>query len=229
MATVTDSTMKTLILALIANTELKATDDIRDIIWSHINKTDIVPPKHYQNMKKVFFNYYYNTNGKGYKGIKNEVNKRIRTMEFTEKTLAQGGIPVEDFMVKKLGDTDTIDTDNHAPYEEKSGCGNWLYSDNPFFDEVIQEYRRKRTKIRWDYSFTIETKRNGTETYHFYVVTTYARFFDYLKGYNGSLDTWFKENKRSGKAGTYIWELQNIVSSRKKAEYLKNINSISME
>lgn len=196
-------------------------EESRKVFFSAVSLSDIVPLKYTETIKQIVFRRLYDKTGKGYKGVVNEVNKRLDTIEFTEKIISMGGIPVREFFLHKQGETDTIDFDNHVGYEEKSGCGDWLKShDFSTFDEIVKAYRRKRTLIRWDYSFTVETKKAGKENFHIEIVSTYAELFDFLSDFQGGFQTWWKENGRSGKTGLYIWELQTINTSRKKALYL---------
>lgn len=194
--------------------------EAREVFFSLVHNEDIVQTEIVAPFAKLVLSRLYDKSGKGYKGIVNEVRKRIATIRYTEKMTNLGGIPVEEFFLKKQGITDTIDFDNHTPYEEKSGCGDWLKSDNPFFEDVIKEYRRKRTHIRWDYTFTIESKKHGKETYHVFIDTTYAQLFDFLSDFPKGFSTWWKENGRSGLSGLYVWEMQTIKTSRVKAQYL---------
>lgn len=193
----------------------------KDMIFKAINKTDIVPIDCINSAYRVFALYYYNPENVGYNGILNEIKKRITTQKTTEKVKTQGGILVRDFMLHHANETDTIHFDTHTPIEEKSGCGDWLRSYNAVtFEELIKEYRRKRTKIRWDYSFTVESKKNGNEKYHIKITTSYSTLFDFLAEYNGKLETWFTESSRSGLSGLTLYKMQEIKTSRKKAQYL---------
>lgn len=204
---------------------IKNPSDARNVFFSLVKKTDIVPEEFATVFIKIVVSRLYDKGGKGYKGVVNEIVKRIETIRFTEKIIRMGGIPVEEFFLHKQGKTDTIDFDNHVGYEEKSGCGDWLRSTKPFFDEVIKEYRRKKTKIRWDYSFTVKTKKAGTQNYHIFIETSYSQLFDFLSEYpKGGLATWFKENSRSGEFGLFVWELQTIKTSKVKADYLQTWN-----
>ena len=193
----------------------------RNVFFTLVKKTEVVPEEYATVFIKIVVSRLYDKSGKGYKGVVNEVVKRIETIRYTEKIIRIGGIPVEEFFLHKQGQTDTIDFDNHIGYEEKSGCGDWLRSNKPFFNEVIKEYRRKRTKIRWDYTFTVKTKKAGIEKHHIFIESTYAEFFDFLSAYKGGFETWWKENDRSGQSGLFIWELQTIKSSKVKADYLE--------
>ena len=221
MSIISIETLHNLIKALATTPFDKGSSEIRSLIFSFINRSDIVPLKHTDIMYRVMFNYYYSKDNKGYKGIVNEVHKRVGTIKRTEKVINQGGITVSDFMLHKASETDTIFFDKHISIEEKSGTGDWLRSSTSHnFEDIIKEYRRKRTMIRWDYAFTIQSKRNGTEHYHIKILTSYARLFDFLTEYNGNLASWFTESSRSGDNGTTLYKMQEIATSRKKAQYL---------
>jgi len=208
-----------LLISELSTMENKTTENARKLIFSAISKNDIIPDELIIPVKKLVLTVMYDRTGKGYKGIVNEIEKRIETIRYTEKVLNWGGIPFSEFLLRRLGSTDTVDFDNHSGFEEKSGCGNWLYSYNGSFDETVKMYRRKKTIIRWDYQFDVDTKKNGKEHFNIYIETTYKLFFDFLSDYSGGFKTWWKENARSGN-GCFVWELQNIPSSRKKAVYL---------
>lgn len=195
--------------------------EARKVFFTLVKKNDIVPEKYATPFAKIVVSRLYDKSGKGYKGVINEVTKRLDTIRYTDKIQALGGIPVKEFFLHKQGETDTIDFDNHCGYEEKSGCGDWLKSHNPIFEEVIKEYRRKKTRIRWDYSFTVKTKKAGIEKYHIFVESTYCEFFDFLATYDKGFSTWWKENSKSGETGLFVWELQTINTSKTKADFLK--------
>ena len=117
-------------------------------------------------------------------------------------------------------ETDTYDSDNRVSYEEKSGVGDWLRPKNAVtFDDTIQEYERKKTLIRWDYSFTMKTKKAGKQTYHIYIVTSYKKLFAFLRTYNGELKTWFTPNTKSDLLAP-VWKMQEVKTSKKKADFL---------
>ena len=195
-------------------------ENVRKVLFDNVSMNDIVPEQFVDKFVSVM-SLYYDKSGKGYRGVMNEITKRIDTIRFTEKIINMGGVPVHEFFLKKQGQTDTIDFDNHTGYEEKAGAGNWLYNDkSSSFEETIAMYRRKRTKIRWDYPVTVNTKKYGKETFHIEIITTYSILFDFLADYPKGFKTWWKENSKSGETGCYVWEMQTITSSRKKAEYL---------
>lgn len=219
METITKKTLQIIMDEIKASNRKYLT--ARAIIFNHVSKSDIVPLELCDTFKKIIFRFYYDKTGYGYNGIINEVEKRLYTMKRTEKTKNIGGVPVKEFLLHTMKETDTIDTDNHIGYEEKSGCGDWLRSESPDFETVIKEYSRKKTRIRWDYTFTVETKKEGIQEYSVYIDTTWKNLFRFLSEYNDKgLKTWFKENAKSGLSGLYIWEMNTIRTSRAKAEYL---------
>ena len=219
MAIITKDTVKKLVVSVKTAQYEKGSPEMKNLIFSIINRNDYVPVSLVPYVEKVFIGFYYDKSGFGYNGVKNEIHKRIETIMYTEKA-QEKGICVADFLLHKQGKTDTYDSDNKVCYEEKSGCGNWLYSENPVFDEVVKEYRRKRTLIRWDYTFIVETKKEGKQVYHIFIETTFARLFDFLSDFEKGFATWFKENSKSGLTGLYCWEMQTIKTSKKKADYL---------
>lgn len=210
--------IRSLISSLASVSDVK---EARNVFFGIVKMSDIVPEKHSDVFAQIVLRKLYDKTGKGYKGVVNEVTKRLDTIRYTEKIIKLGGIPVREFFLHKQGMTDTVDFDNHSGFEEKSGCGNWLSSGNASFEETVKMYRRKRTKIRWDYTFTVETKKAGKEEHHIFIETTYAQFFDFLADFKKGFDTWWKENSRSGDSGLYVWELQTINTSKTKADYLE--------
>lgn len=198
----------------------KGSSEMKEIIFQYVKKTDYVPCAFIRPVMVVFCSYYYSKAGTGHNGVVNEIKKRIGEIEFTEKA-QEKGIAITDFMLHKQGTTDTYDTDNKIGYEEKSGCGNWLYSEKAStLEEIRIEYERKKTLIRWDYTFVVETKKEGKKLYHVYIVTTFKRLFAFLSDFDKGFGTWWKENNKSGLYGGFCWEMQTIKTSKKKADYL---------
>lgn len=195
----------------------KGSQEMKDLIFQYVKKNDSVPAEYAEIMIKIFCGYYYSKAGTGWHGVANEIVKRIHEIMYTEKA-QEKGIAIIDFMLHKQGTTDTYDSDNRICYEEKSGCGNWLYAkDATTLEGVRAEYEKKtRTLIRWDYKFTVKTKKEGLQEYHIYIVTSFKRFFAFLSEFDKGFDTWWKLNSKGG----YCWEMQTIKTSKKKADYL---------
>ena len=119
-----------------------------------------------------------------------------------------------------------------------------VFRKNYLLEDIIEEYKRKTRLLRWDYDFIPpeETmKRGKTVAYnekvkgekpqkqypiHIHCELSYRKFFEYLATYPGGINTFFKENARSGKAGTYIYDLQTIKNSKKKIAFLEGLNNL---
>ena len=192
---------------------------VRSIFFSVIRKYDRVPADLVPVVLK-FVALMYDRDGVGYHGVISEIVDRVSLYSAID-----GFVYAGEFLVHKMGVSDIYDKENRTSYEKKTGCGDWLRSETPSFSETIAIYRRKRTLIRWDYTFTIESKKNGQERFSIHIETSYRKLFDFLADYNGSIETWFKENSRSGLSGVYVWEMQTIKTSRKKAMYLTTFDA----
>lgn len=205
------------------------TESVREALRRHIPKTAIIPDKYVDVFAKIT-KLAYDKQGKGYAGIIHEIDTRLETIRYTEKTIRQGGINVHDFFMHYANETDTYDSDNKICYEEKSGAGDWLRPKNAVtFEDTIREYERKRTLIRWDYTFTMETKKAGKQTYHIYIETTYKTLFAFLLTYNGSLEkTWFTPNTDK-QLKSPVWKMQIISNSKKKADFLMTFDQWEKE
>ena len=212
MATITKETIKTIIDEIIKTA--KNESDVKNILFNHVKLTDKIPVALAPTMVKIV-SHCYDKSGTGYNGVMNEIEKRIDLY-----SLIYDEITVKEFFLHKMGRKDLYDKENKESYELKSGCGNWLYSKNSSFLATIANYERRKEKIRWTYQFEIETKKEGKEVFNIDIDTEWKTLFSFLKDYNGHIETWFKENSKSGEFGTYIWEMQTVKTSRKKAVYL---------
>lgn len=192
----------------------KTPEIMRRIFFSVIRKYDKVPAELVTIVLR-FAENFYDKSGVGYNGVIEEIKDRV-----TLYADIDGFVDAKEFLLHKAEKTDIYDKENKTGYEKKTGCGDWLRSPNPNFAEVVKEYERKKTLIRWDYDFTVESKKNGTEQFSIHIETTFKKLFSFLADFEGGFDTWWKENKRSGIAGIYVWEMQTIKTSRKKALYL---------
>lgn len=193
----------------------KSASDCRRIVFSSINAEDVIPSSLVPAMQKII-KLCYSNKGKGYNGVITEIIERTNLYNDTDNA-----VKVKEFRLHSLGKKDMIDKVEHISYEVKSGAGNWLYSHNPSFTATVQNYRRRKEYIKWNYTFSIETKKNGSETFNVDITCPWAVLFDFLSDYpQGGFSTWWKENSRSGNNGLYVWEMQTVKTSRKKALYL---------
>lgn len=222
----------------------------RSCFFRHFFLSDKVP----SSLVPTFIRFsekFYDKSSVGYTGIIEEIADRV--ILYSE---IDGFVLVREFLKHGEGKTDIYDKENRTSYEKKTGCGDWLRSEKyNTFEEVIQEYRRKRTLIRWDYDYIptsedmtgkksvnkswteedkakaqerTKTKKNGEKVVnkqyeiHIHIETTYKNLLDYMDTYPAGLKTFFKESKRSGVAGVYVWELQTLKNSKKKIDFLQN-------
>lgn len=192
----------------------KSPESMRKAFFSVVRMYDKVPSELVPVVLK-FACLFYDKSGMGYHGVIAEIADRVALYADID-----GFVYAKEFLLHRAGKTDIYDKENKAGYEKKTGCGDWLRSENPVFTEVIDEYKRKRTLIRWDYTLEIESKKHGKEKFSIHIETTYKKLFAFLADFKGGFDTWWKENSRSGKAGIYVWEMQNVKTSRKKILYL---------
>lgn len=196
----------------------RSAKSIRKAFFDHVRMYDKIPAELVPDVLR-FASLFYDKAGTGYHGVIAEIADRVSLYADID-----GFVYANEFLLHKAGTTDIYDRDNRTGYEKKTGCGDWLRSKNPVFAEVVKEYERKRTLIRWDYDFTVESKKNGKEEFSIHIETTFKKLFAFLSDFDGGFETWWKENKRSGIAGVYVWEMQTIKTSRKKALYLTTFN-----
>ena len=180
--------------------------DVRNIINARINPCDVIPAQYAEIMLKVV-KLSYNPADYGRKGKYAEAVDRIEllTMNGAE------AIPFREFFAHRQGKTDIYDAVERTCYEKKTGTGDWLYCESGDFDECIELYRRKRTKIRWDYE-------RADKGINIHIECSYRELFDYLTAYNPDkgLATWFIKSSRS----EAVWKMQEIATSKKKIAYL---------
>lgn len=191
-------------------------EEIASVLFEHIKKTDYVPENLIVPVLKVV-SLFYDKAGTGYNGVMQEITFRVTWYGHVD-----GKVLFSHFFMHKSNQRD-VQKDGKA-MEIKTGCGNWLYSSTHDFNAVIRNYSRRKELIHWDYKFTVETKKAGKENYHIQIETEWKTLFAFLKDFNGNLQTWFKENAKSGEHGTYIYEMQTIKTSKKKADYLKTFD-----
>lgn len=187
-------------------------EEIASVLFKHIKKTDYIPENLVVPVLKVV-SLFYDKAGTGYTGVMKEIEYRVLWYSTID-----GKVLFSHFFMHKSSQKD-VQKDGKA-MEIKTGCGNWLYSTTHDFNAVIRNYSRRKELIHWDYTFVVETKKAGKETYHVKIETEWKTLFSFLRDFNGNLQTWFKENAKSGEHGTYIYEMQTIKTSKKKADYL---------
>lgn len=212
MATVTKEQLRNIVEQI--KTKATSASDCKKIVFSFLNCNDIVPVDLVPAMQKIV-GLCYSNKGKGYNGIIKEIIER--TTLYCDN---DNFVRVKEFRLHTLGQKDMIDKVEKISHEIKSGAGNWLYSRNSSFATTINNYKRRKEWILWDYDFSIETKKNGVEVFNIHIDCPWRVLFDFLSDYPQGFSTWWKENGRSGENGLYIWEMQTIKTSRKKALYL---------
>jgi hypothetical protein len=120
----------------------------RSVFFHHFHLSDSVPV----SLVPTFVNFakkFYDTASTGYNGIIEEITDRVYLYSDID-----GSVLVREFLKHGDGKSDFYDKENRVSYEKKTGCGDWLRSERyDTFDDVIEEYRRKKTLIRWDYDF----------------------------------------------------------------------------
>ena len=213
----------------------------RHIFFSYFRLSDTVPFEMVE-MFQSFAEKFYDRESLGYDGIIAEIKDRTEMY-----SVIDGYVAIREFLKKPEGKTDIYDKENRVCYEKKTGCGDWLRSErSTTFEEVIEEYKRKRTLIRWDYEYTARpdgmtgkksvkdgepeqerTKKNPSKEYsiNIHIETTYRKLFEYMETYPTGIKTFFKESSRSGVAGVYHWEMQTIKNSKKKIAFLQGFNA----
>ena len=187
-------------------------EEIASVLFRHIKKTDYVPADLVVPVLKVV-SLFYDKTGTGYTGVMKEIAFRVNL--YGE---LYGKVLFREFFVHQSNQKD-VKKDGKT-MEIKTGCGNWLYSSNSDFSAIVRNYSRRKELIHWDYKFSVETKKAGKQDYHVQIETEWKTLFDFLRDFNGNLNTWFKENAKSGEHGTYIYEMQTVRTSKKKADYL---------
>lgn len=227
-------------------TELeKATDYIeyRKTFFSAFKLSDRVPENLIDSVYQIALRFY-DDSGLGYYGVMAEIRDRIDLY-----SMIDGFVEIREFLLHKADKTDFYDKENKVAYEKKTGCGSWLYSEkNYLLSDIIEEYKRKKRLLRWDYDFVPDNDRmtqgktlqwNDKQTgrkdgkksqkqyeIHIHCELSYKKFFEHLEKYPSGVETFFKESVRSGQAGTYIYDLQTIKNSKKKIEFLEQLNNL---
>lgn len=218
---------------------------VRPLFFSFFRKNDVVPADNVALFRRLA-SLVYDKNSAGYKGIIKEVRDRVELYADID-----GQVLVKEFFVHADGLTDFYDSENRIAYEKKTGCGNWLYSEKYVeLNDVIEEYKRKRRLLRWDYDFKPVSERceggkdlkneNGEREkvfgmenrksqkqyeLHIHIETTYKRFFEYLALYPSGVKTFFKYNAVKSQYGTTVYDLQTIKTSQKKIAFLQAFNA----
>ena len=120
----------------------------RSVFFHNFRLSDTVP----SSLVNAFFRFaekFYDKSSFGYDGIMEEIKDRVYLYSSID-----GFVAVREFLKHGDGKTDIYDKKERICYEKKTGTGDWLRSERfDSFDDVIMEYRRKRTLIRWDYDF----------------------------------------------------------------------------
>lgn len=95
--------------------------------------------------------------------------------------------------------------------ENKSGCGDWLYSKRySTWEGIIAQYEKKDSVIRWQTKF-------------FDITCTWAQLLQYLREYNGELKTWFKAAvKYNPTSEKYVLQMQEFSTSKRKIRFLQD-------
>lgn len=190
-------------------------ENVRAIVNSRIDLCDLIPACYATKVVKLV-KLMYNPADKGRGGKTAETADRIDLLIMN----GADAIPFREFFAHKMGKTDIYDSLERICYEKKTGTGDWLYCEDNDFDACIAKYCRKRTKIRWDYV-------RADKGIDIHIECSYREFFDYLTAYNPDkgLATWFVRSSRTHSDGlntTYIWKMQEIMTSKKKVAYLNS-------
>lgn len=206
MKTIEKATISAIVKEI--KTSARNSADVREIVNAHINLCDKIPAKYADAMLKIV-KLTYSPADYGRKGKYAEAVDRIDLLTLN----GADAIPFREFFAHKQGKTDIYDSVERTSYEKKTGTGDWLYCESGNFEECIEMYRRKRTKIRWDYE-------RADKGINIHIECSYREFFDYLTAYNPDkgLATWFVKSSRSGA----IWKMQEISTSKKKIAYLNS-------
>lgn len=136
----------------------------RFVFFHNFLLSDLVPAKLVPTFVK-FAENFYDKSSFGYHGIIEEIKDRVDII-----ALNHGQVPVREFLKHGDGQTDIYDSVERISYEKKTGCGDWLRSEkSTTFEEIIAEYCRKRTLIRWDYDFVPDSEdMNGKKSVNKY-------------------------------------------------------------
>ena len=222
MGIVSENTIKTLYGKLrqevesVGGLDFVSTEFVRNMLFSDISVNDYIPSELVKPVLKLV-SLSYDKNGQGYHGVMVESEKRV-----TEYAKQKGKVLFSEFFLhtNKQKDMYIMVNGKRRALELKTGCGNWLYSPKHDLMKTIQNYSRRTEIINWCYTFVVDTKKAGKELYSFDIMTEWKTLFAFLRDFNGDITTWFKENARSGEKGIYIYEMQTIKTSKKKADYL---------
>jgi len=156
----------------------------------------------------------YDESGKGYNGIKQEINTRLSYAKANNQPL-----PLFDFFKRPATMEDILYDDRNT--EVKSGCGNWFYSKYRDLDMVRKEMEETQGFIKWDYTYT--KKKDDEFNFSIHIFTDWKTFFAFLDEYDKGYKTFFKHNKaQSIKSGCNVYEMNTLKNSKRKVKYLRS-------
>lgn len=121
----------------------------RACFFEHFRLSDMVPA----SLVPAFIRFaerFYDRSSTGYNGIMEEIKERVLLYADID-----GFVYVREFLKHGAKQTDIYDKENRVSYEKKTGTGDWLRSERcNTLEETVMEYRRKKTRLLWDYDFT---------------------------------------------------------------------------
>lgn len=107
--------------------------------------------------------------------------------------------------------------------EDKSGAGNWLYTDKSTLEEALEEYRQRKEWIRWQ-----------IPDYDICYICPWSVLLDILAEYNPKkgVYTFFNTHVyKDAVSGKNVFHLQEVKTSKKKLAWLAahSIDMLNME
>lgn len=154
---------------------------------------------------------YKQETDKGWRGSESEVRERLNLWKQSDERFTTWS----EFSIHKASRVDIPAKYAGFDIEEKTGVAgaDIMRGKLPSFKRTVANYKRRKELIHFH-----------NKEYGFDILTTWAKFFDYLEVYNDKgLATWFDFTPHKKTAGgLYTFKMQVIRTSKAKIEYLKN-------
>ena len=195
--------------------------ELRNYLFDTIGNNTI-PVKFYPHILSLSL-LCYDTESKGYNGIKQEILERLNIGK--RKNI---DLPLIDFFKHPVNLPDIFDFITGENIEKKTGCGGWLYSRFSDLDMIRKEYEESGDFIKWDYTY--KAKNENEFSFSIHIFTDWVHFFRYLDTYDKGYKSFFKYNRqKSLKMGSTEYDMNTLHTSRKKVAFLRNFTEIEID
>ena len=151
----------------------------------------------------------YDPAGFGWNGCLNEAERRIDRSEVTCAPMLW-----EDFSVRRMDKDDQRIKNAEGGFyrlEHKNGAGDWYTTRAKTLEKALEAYSKENKILVW-------------YTDDFQLVMPFGQFVEGLKGYNGSVETFFKKSLvYRPTIGKYTLQMQTYTTSKKKIRFLQEL------